>query len=157
MTYTKEDCKRDTLEHIHKVNSRMWQVRLELENRAGKHDLSKLEEPELSIFTEYTPRLAKLTYGSDEYKESLKGLGVALEHHYKHNSHHPEHHPNGINDMSLLDVVEMFCDWKASSERHENGDIRKSLEINKERFNISNQLYDILSNTIDELDWSEDE
>lgn len=63
---------------------------------------------------------------------------------------------NGANvaGMSLLDVVEMLADWKAATERHDDGDIEKSLEINADRFNLSPQLYSILKNTIDEMGWS---
>lgn len=44
-------------------------------------------------------------------------------------------------------LVEMFFDWKAASERHADGDIFKSIEINKERFGLSEQLAEILKNT----------
>jgi hypothetical protein len=63
------------------------------------------------------------------------------------NSHHPEHYSNGIQGMSLLDVIEMLCDWKAAGLRHADGNIFKSLEINKDRYKISTQLYSILFNT----------
>ena len=45
----------------------------------------------------------------------------------------------------------MICDWKASSERHENGDIYKSIEINQKRFGYSDDLKSILKNTVDFL------
>jgi hypothetical protein len=64
----------------------------ELMQRAQHHDDSKLEEPELSIFDQYTPKLADLEYGSKEYKKSLEKMQAALEHHYQENRHHPEHH-----------------------------------------------------------------
>jgi hypothetical protein len=75
----------------------------------------------------------------------------ALDHHYANNSHHPEHYKNGIDDMSLLDLVEMICDWKAASERHNNGNIRKSIEVNGKRFEMSPQLIRIFENTADLL------
>ncbi len=78
-------------------------------------------------------------------------MGPALKHHYENNEHHPEFHKDGINGMTLIDLIEMLCDWKASSERHENGDIFKSLKINTERFQISPQLLSILENTAKEL------
>lgn len=40
-----------------------------------------------------------------------------------------------------------MCDWKAASMRHEDGDIRKSIEKNTKRFNLSPQLVNILKNT----------
>ena len=72
----------------------------------------------------------------------------ALNHHYAANAHHPEHWPNGIEDMSLLDIVEMICDWKASAERTKDGNLLKSIEINANRFKIDNQLKQILINTV---------
>ena len=153
MTYTKEDCIRDTQEHIVKVMVNMFKVSSKLDKRALNHDKSKLEQPELDIFVEYTPKLKQSTYGSEEYKENLKGMKVALDHHYKVNSHHPEHYDNGVNGMCLLDIVEMLCDWKAATERHVDGDIRKSLEMNRERFNISDQLHEILLNTVNRMGW----
>lgn len=58
-----------------------------------------------------------------------------------------------VNGMSLLDVVEMLCDWKAASERTKQGSIAQSLAHNKERFGIDDQLYNILVNTVKELGW----
>ena len=60
----------------------------------------------------------------------------------------------GIEGMSLFDVLEMLMDWKAATERMKNGgDIRRSLEINRDRFKLSPQLESILANTIRELGW----
>lgn len=153
MKYTVEDCINDTEEHIFRVIENIDEVISNIFLRGTVHDDSKLREPELSIFVEYTPKLASTIYGSEEYKEHLKGMQVALDHHYKVNSHHPEHYENGINGMSLMDIVEMLCDWKAATERHDDGDIYKSLEINAKRFGIDEQLLSILLNTLKELGW----
>lgn len=150
MTY---DSANDTIEHIGNVDRLLEKVIINLEWRSSEHDASKLQEPEKSMYDEFTPKLKTSTYGSDEYKRFLKDMGVALKHHYENNSHHPEHYPDGINGMSLLDVIEMLCDWKAAGMRHADGDIRKSLEINVGRFDISEQLEKILRNTVEELGW----
>jgi hypothetical protein len=55
--------------------------------------------------------------------------------------------------MSLLDLIEMFCDWKAAGERHANGNFAESLNINRERFGMSPQLAEIFENTRKELGW----
>lgn len=143
----------DTIRHVEAVRWRLAQVRRALFERGDAHDKSKFFSPEKEVFDEVTPKLKSLTYGSDEYKAALVEMGPALQHHYANNSHHPEHWANGIDDMSLLDAVEMICDWKAASERHADGDMLKSLEINRERFRISDQLYAILRNTVIELGW----
>lgn len=146
--YTLEQCKKDTKEHISQVREFMIEVANEILYRALGHDGSKLTSPEIEIFTEYTPKLKNSTYGSEEYKTFLKEMSVALEHHYANNSHHPEYFKNGINGMDLFDLIEMICDWKAAVMRHDDGDIQRSLEINKDRFKIGDQLHQILQNTV---------
>ena len=148
----------ETLLHIKNVAKLLNKVAAELMERASCHDQSKLEEPELSSFVKFTPRLATSTYGSDEYKKCLEEMKPALEHHYKNNRHHPEHFEkeadgcSPINYMTLIDVLEMLCDWKAATLRHNDGNIFKSLEINKKRFDLSDQLFVILQNTAKALE-----
>ena len=143
----------DTIKHKLRVYRLLNIARIELKNRAKEHDKSKLESPEKEMFDEYTPKLAGCTYGSDEYKEFLKGLKVALDHHYANNSHHPEHYENGVNGMNLFDLIEMFFDWKAASERHNDGNIYKSIQINKNRFGLTDQVVSIFENTAKYLNW----
>lgn len=142
------DSTEDTKKHIDKVSKYISYCLTELEGRALEHDHDKIDNPiEKFLFDEYTPKLAHCTYGSDEYKSFLEGLKPALDEHYKNNRHHPEHFENGIQGMNLLDLVEMICDWKASSERHSDGNIFTSIKINQERFKYSNDLRQILENT----------
>jgi len=148
------DSKQDTLDHIELVTKLMEVFQVGLSVRAEKHDQSKLSPDEKPIFDEMTPKLRGSTYGSDEYKMFLATLAPALKHHYTENRHHPEHFENGITGMTLFDLVEMFCDWKAASERHANGSLEKSIVINKDRFKISDQLATIFENTRKALDWS---
>lgn len=150
MTY---DSRQDTEQHIENVRALLGQIALQIAYRAQEHDASKLREPEKSMYDEFTPKLRAMTYGSDEYKQSLKDMGFALENHYAENSHHPEHYRNGVDDMDLLDVVEMLADWVAATRRHADGSVRESLMINKERFKISDQLYKIICNTALRMDW----
>lgn len=147
------DSTSDTLLHIKRVSELLTEAACELLKRANVHDNSKLLYPEKEIFDEQTNKLRGLTYGSDEYKEQLEILKVALNHHYANNTHHPEHYENGINGFDLFDLIEMFFDWKAAGERHEDGNIYKSIEINKDRFNMNEQLVDIFVNTAKRLNW----
>lgn len=144
---TIDECRYQTLLHIEKVRKYIRFFTDRLTTRGELHDASKLGEEELPYFAEHTERLNEIEYGSDEYKAELEALKPALDHHYAVNSHHPEHWPNGVNDMSLWDICEMFCDWKASAERVRAGNILKSIETNAERFKIDNQLKQILINT----------
>jgi len=147
----KYDSASDTMRHISRVRQLMENMAGEILLRSGEHDKSKLENPEKATFDEVTPLLRGLTYGSPEYNESLAKMKPALDHHYAENRHHPEHFKNGINDMNLVDIMEMLCDWKAATERHADGDIAKSLEINKGRFVMSDQLVGVLKNTVEAL------
>lgn len=144
------DSKDDTKKHIRMVASCIYALEIPLRRRSRHHDKSKLEEPEKSIFDEYTPKLATSTYGSDEYKGFLKEMKVALDHHYANNRHHPEHFEDGIKGMTLVDLCEMISDWKAATLRHDNGDILKSIDINQRRFGYTDELKQILINTVNE-------
>jgi len=143
----------DTLAHIERVRDLIGVFISKMIVRGHAHDKSKLQEPEKGCFDKYTPLLRGCTYGSEEYKGFLVGLGEGLRHHYENNSHHPEHYGDGIKGMSLLDVVEMFCDWKAATERHADGSLDKSISINKERFGYGEVLECIFQNTRRELGW----
>ena len=147
------DSRSDTNQHIQKVRDYLNYVASDLITRGNRHDKSKLEEPELSIFNEYTPKLQNSTYGSDEYKTYLKEMGVALNHHYQVNDHHPEHFTLGVQDMNLIQVLEMLCDWKAASERHSDGDIDKSISLNAKRFGYGREFERLLRNTAITLGW----
>lgn len=144
----------DTEQHIRRVRGLLNIVIWHLSERAQRHDESKLVEPEAAAFSGANPALKDLTYGSPEYKRQLDtSLGAALKHHYANNRHHPEHFENGVDDMTLIDLIEMFCDWKAATERHSNGSIENSLEVNEVRFVICQQLIKIFRNTYKELGW----
>jgi len=146
------DSRGETIKHIRTVQNNIGSVVHKLLSRAIYHDRSKLESPEREIFDEFTPKLKVSTYGSDEYKEFLKEMKVGLDHHYAFNRHHPEHFEGGISSMSLIDIVEMLCDWEAATHRHEDGDIRRSIEMNQERFGYSDDLKQILLNTVNILE-----
>lgn len=124
----------------------------ELTLRAQKHDSSKLEDPEKGVFEEYTPKLKGTTYGSAEYNEFLKEMKPALDNHYKKNRHHPEHYNNGVNDMTLIDLLEMAADWLAAGKRHADGSIKRTMEINTKRFLLSEQLSVVLYNTLESME-----
>lgn len=144
---TVSECQVETQKHIETVRKFIKLFTDKLTNRGVEHDRLKLESPEVEVFTEYTPKLATTTYGTEEYNNFLSEMKPALDHHYANYRHHPEHFNNGINDMNLVDIVEMICDWKASTLRHNDGNLLKSIEINAKRFGMSEQLTQILINT----------
>ena len=142
--------KMETIKHIHRVRELLFSMIEQLDERARLHDLSKLESPEAEIFGEYGDELHKVVYMSDEYKALLEKIKPALDSHYAKNRHHPAFHKSGVNDMNLLDILEMLIDWKASTERVKSGNLRKSIDDNAKRFEISPQLTQILHNTVKE-------
>ena len=141
----------ETIKHIHAVRAYLYQMIEELDARARNHDASKLESPEAEIFGEYTPLLAQTKYGSPEYDELLTKVKPATDHHYAKNRHHPQHWVRGINDMTLLDLIEMLADWKAATARNKDGNIRTSIEHNTKRFGMTDQLAQIMHNTVREM------
>ena len=147
------DSRPDTWEHIHQVQAALDDIIDDLNWRGHNHDRSKLRSPEREAFDEYTPKLRTTTYGSEEYEGYRKALGEALDHHYENNDHHPEHFPNGIEDMNLLQITEMLADWYAATQRHDDGDLAKSIYINAERFGYDESFARMLFNTAQYLGW----
>lgn len=141
----------ETMKHIQRVRYFLWLMERELDERARNHDQTKLESPEKEVFGEHTPELSRTPYMTPAYTELLAKVQPALDHHYSRNRHHPEHWPNGVNDMTLIDLVEMLCDWKAATERVKDGNIRMSITKNADRYKISEQLTQIFENTVREL------
>ena len=112
------------------------------------HDWSKFTPAEAKSFIGATT-LKNLVYGSPEYVAEQKRISSAIEHHYKTNSHHPEHFPLGTSNMNLMDIIEMYCDWKAAVRRNKDGDFQKSLDYayaNKGDL-ISREILNIFFNT----------
>lgn len=142
------DSTEETKAHIEEVRKELDSVCTKLQYRALVHDASKFLPQEKRLFDKMTPILKELEYNSLEYKESLRLLKPALDHHYKVNRHHPEHFENGVNDMTLIDIIEMYCDWKAAVKRTKDSDMEKSIKINQKRFGISEQLTQIFLNTL---------
>ena len=141
-----------TFRHIETVRNYLNLMIRELLHRGEHHDQSKLEDPEVKLFDEFTHELRGLTYGTPEYEESLKKLEPALKHHYAHSRHHIAHFDNGIRGMNIIDIVEMLCDWKASSLRQDDGNILIDLKKNQERYGFSEELYEIFANTFEWMD-----
>ncbi len=151
---TNDDVIRATVDHVARVGELLSVCVDDLVMRGVRHDRSKFSEEEWPYFAKHTAALSSVTYGSDEYREMLTALRPAVDHHQSINRHHPEFFGDeGVCGMTLLDLLEMLCDWKAASERHADGDISRSLEVNAERFKMPDALVQILQNTVQELSW----
>ncbi len=148
----KYDSKAATLEHIQEVRDGIGKAIAELVERARIHDRTKMGPNEKPVFDEFTPKLKNSTYGSEEYQAFLKAMKPALDHHYANHRHHPEHFgAAGIKGMNLVDLLEMIIDWNAATKRHDDGDLRRSIELNQQRFGYSDELKQLLHNTADWL------
>lgn len=146
-----------TRKHMQRVSALLGEAACELIRRAAVHDLSKLEAVELvplQRMQDVIDTEGQAPYGSDEYKRRTKMLGPMLTHHYENNSHHPEHFANGVDGMSLFDLIEMFFDWKAASERGEESSMNIGAAC--KRFNISPQVEAIFRNTAASLNYRAD-
>lgn len=148
--YTEQDYVEDTQRHIQDVQVLLGRFITQLHLRAEVHDATKLQHPEKEILRKHSHELDKCSYGDESYMFHLEKVQEAIQHHYKHNNHHPEHYENGIRGMNLLDVVEMFFDWCASAKKHGNS-IESSIGIGQERFDISDDLTQIFTNTAKEF------
>jgi len=145
----------ETLKHIRRVQEILLTFQAEFVKRAIHHDSTKLVPPEKPILDEHTPRLKSSTYGSREYKAMLKELKPALDHHYACHRHHPEHHRDGVAGMTLVDLVELIADWKAASERHDNGSLAWSIEHGRKRFRLDKvTVARVLENTRSAFGWT---
>ncbi len=143
-----------TREHVHNVAKNLNSMATMLINRGTIHDESKYSDPEKTLLDamEYVNKNeGNATYGSPEYKRRTAILKPMLKHHYANNSHHPEHYENGVYGMTLINKVEMLCDWQAASIR--NNDPEMFITAACERYNISDQLKKVFENTASMMGW----
>lgn len=62
------------------------------------------------------------------------------------NRHHPEHFPNKVNDMNIVDLFEMLCDWFAASLNSDTTFIQ-GLDMNCQKYELPEMLQNIFRNT----------
>lgn len=115
--------------------------------RAENHDKSKLEEPELSWWKEMDKE-PRYPYGSEEYKQKIKRWNKVFKHHYQYNRHHPEHYEYGVSEMTLIDIVEMMCDWLGYKDTTTVTEALKVCDEQMARYDISEELRQIIFNTL---------
>lgn len=146
------DSRIETFQHRHTLQELVWRAIKKLWRRALDHDLTKLDSPEREVYDRFPERAP---YGTDAYRLRLLEMTAALQHHYAHplNRHHPEHFPNGgCANFTLLDYLECVLDWWATSLKQPGGDIRASIEANQRRFGFSDDIKNMLLQTLKELE-----
>lgn len=134
-------------EHISRVRRHINTFIQLLIRRAENHDKSKLEEPELSWWKEMDKE-PRYPYGSEEYKQKIKRWNKVFKHHYQYNRHHPEHYEYGVSEMTLIDIVEMMCDWLGYKDTTTVTEALKVCDEQMVRYDISEELRQIIFNTL---------
>ena len=148
---TKEQYRNSVLAHKLSVKIGLQRVIDDLHKRADNHDDDKLEGEILDSFYEISGKFEHAKFGSKEYENVLEKLKPTLDKHYAINEHHPQHNENGISGMNLMAMLEMLVDWKSASSAYGDTSFLTSMEINKKRFDIDEQLYRVLLNTAQSL------
>lgn len=141
-----------------------WATRCE--NNQHAHDTGLNPSPARYVI--HCPERDLTTFGANAMERALRQLGVETQASgiyraaVKGGLHKDmvfesyllaEWRRSQINGMTLVDLIEMLADWRAATERHNDGDLGKSLRIQRNRFGISDQLDEILWNTAREFGW----
>ena len=135
-----------TLDHIKRVKAKMEFFASVIATRGANHDSSKLMEPEYSGWLAMD-REPRYPYGSDKYYDKMRRYKEVLEHHYSVNSHHPEHFSDPSNEMDLVDLLEMLCDWFGYTETITWLDGYYIINSQCDRFGFNGTIKNLLLNT----------
>lgn len=139
-------------QHKDGVKTYLEIISMLLNSRALTHDNSKSSDEEYKYYkmANSVNRNDFKTY--EEYMDYVKPtLNKGLKHHYENNRHHPEFFVNGIDDMTLIDIMEMIADWCIAIKQ--NGkDLNEEVQYNFDKYNVSEQLRKIILNTYKYID-----
>lgn len=139
----------DLENHLQLIRANILCVISLLAQRGIEHDKSKFSSIELESYIDVKDKLSEVAFGSVEYDAIKVSIQPAIDHHYIHNRHHPEHFNNGVNDMNIIDLIEMFCDWLAANKRNSQNNPHDSIEICGEKYQIPNMLKQIFHNSVE--------
>lgn len=113
------------------------ELALKLMTRGFSHDISKLNNDEfygMAMFADDTKSLKDPKEKVSDEKEIYVNL------HRDRNRHHPEYWDDA-DDMKLIDILELCCDWCARSEQF-GTDVIEFLETRQDtQFNFSPEIY----------------
>ena len=125
--------------HQRRVGRMLRVIAKELEHRQYMHDRSSYEAPERLIVARNKRLLFNRSVGkSTTLMKGATELLHAVSTHYKKNRHHPEHWSNGVWDMTLVDVIEMVCDWRSTG---------CNIEDRLTKYHIDGPLADVIRST----------
>ena len=146
----------DTILHVSEVNENLETVASELRKRGAAHDRTKFTAIEFDAFVSTRSDFKKANYGTREYQECVDKVSHAVEHHHANNRHHTGFHKNGINDMTLIDIVEMLADWKAAERRSPDRELHDTIDYALKKYGVGDQLGSVIKNTLLSLGWMKD-
>lgn len=130
------------IKHIRSVRFKMGLLANLIRKRSRSHDSFKFKEDILTVLSNYN---LQLSIAIDE--DEILNLEKKIELINTRNAKHPAFHKNGINNMTLVDIIEMFSDWLIIAEE-KNLDTVEFLEDNCKQFKISSQVLNIFINTL---------
>lgn len=135
-----------TQEHIQSVRRLLNKFADILKYKGEIHDQSKLEEPEVYGWAAMDLE-ERYNYGSPEYYDKLRRFAEVFRHHYMVNSHHPEHFKNPEYEMTLIDMIEMLCDWFSYKNNVSLPEAINLINEQCKRFKFSKTIKCLLTNT----------
>ncbi|AMX93741.1 MULTISPECIES: DUF5662 family protein [Mesorhizobium] len=151
------DSTESTNRHIGHVRKAIHHFCHLMDVRAEFHDMSKFtptEKGPLDELMTIIERDGPAPHGTDEARRRTAMLGEMITHHHANNDHHPEFHlERGISGMTLMSLVEMFCDWRAANVDRDAGE-PMNLSYSIDKYKIDPMLADILRNTAADLGWA---
>lgn len=148
MVHDSEHYTREYIEkHISRIRKHLGIFIHLLNQRAIKHDESKLKSPEFEMWCEMDKE-PRYKYGTEEYNAKMKKWQHLFDLHYRQNRHHPEHFNFGINGMTLVDLIEMLCDWLGYKDVLSITEAIETVERQMRRFGFTEELRNIMVNTL---------
>jgi len=127
-----------------------------LAQRAQAHDLSKRSPLESRAYTYLDWRFyCQAQQLSINYPTAIEqAINQGWQQHLHNNRHHPEFHLD-CNQMSMLDLIEMVCDWTAISQELQqgNGSCKNWAKENiDKKWKFNERTKQLIFTIIDELD-----
>jgi uncharacterized protein DUF5662 len=137
-------------EHRDRVAKNLIRFAIDLQERALVHDDSKFGPDEFPIYASMMDEFTEHPFGTPGYFRAKEAISEATKKHFAANRHHPEHFENGVEGMTVVDLLEMLADWKAATLNNPKkpGDMQRSLDYAVDKYKIDPQLALILWNTI---------
>lgn len=150
----------DTLRHSRRVDELLLEVIASLQARVTRHDRSKMQDPEKEMFDsghvaaqDIDLRLRRVQgpprrhgrRAGPPLRQQPTLPGALRRWRQRYDLGRPRRDAGRLEGSYRTPV-----DWKAATERHDDGNLARSLPIQAERFQIAEQ---ILTNTATEFGW----